>query len=369
MTFNYMAVSNHGDMVGGGEYAFIDVLKTTPYPYRPIAILPKEGELYNRLKDNRIKAEAVPLPRICIKNLLKIIKAVMQLYKIAKVEKADFIYANGSRAAIYSALVGFCYIIPVIWHCRVAESDRKLDFFLCRSVTKIIANSYATAKRFKRKFLGKVNVVHNGIDLSAYRNYSPLENKILPFEWEVILVVARVSKWKRHDLVIDAFERIAEDNPKCHLFCIGQKDNYERFWWEKLQNRSQKSEFSSRIHWLGKIDNVVPWYKRARLLILSSDNEPFGRVIVEAMASGLPVIATNGGGVPEIISNGESGILVKPNDSIAISRAIVKLLNDIDLNNKIIINGIERSKQFSLDNHIKNLFNVFNEVVKNSKNY
>jgi glycosyltransferase involved in cell wall biosynthesis len=206
-------------------------------------------------------------------------------------------------------------------------------------------------------------VVHNGLDIGWLRDESVPRPGLIGNAWKVILVVARISRWKRHDLVLSAFERIAGLESKVHLVCLGSSDPLEPEWWDYLQERSHQSAFSNRIHWVGHVEDVRPWYRAAYMLVLASENEAFGRVLVEAMACGLPVIATKNGGVPEIVRHGKEGFLVLPGNSEEIAEAMSKMLKDQPLRESLGRFAEKRAEHFSLDSHVEMMIKVFDDVI------
>jgi glycosyltransferase involved in cell wall biosynthesis len=282
---------------------------------------------------------------------------------VCKTQDIGLIYANGSRAAFYGGVVGRLCSIPVIWHCRVSEPDPYLDFILLRIIDRVITNSKATATRFSPHFNNKIDTVYNGFDLKWLKEATISKQTWISDEWISILVVARVSQWKRHDLILAAFEKIALTEKKAHLICVGEKDYSEPAWWDELQEKTKCSKFSERIHWIGAAADIRPWYCAASMMVLSSINEPFGRVVVEAMAYGVPVIATQSGGIPEIITHKQNGILVPENNVDAIAEAIMKILHDEFLKKRIVEEGLQRAEVFSIDLHVEKMVKIFNDVM------
>jgi glycosyltransferase involved in cell wall biosynthesis len=351
-------------MLGGGEYSFLDLLSHLPAPWNTLAVVPGQGELLTKLEQKGIETQVVPTPSIRPWHILSILSSLKTFFNLFRKYRAALIYANGSRAALYGGVVGRLLNLPVIWHCRIAESDVHLDFMLQRLSSKIITNSKATANRFRRHFRSKVRVVYNGVDIEWLRDVSVPRSGLIENEWRVILVVARVSRWKRHDLALSAFEYIAKSNPDCHLVCLGAKDASDPEWWDSLQDRTRRSPLSNRIHWIGQVEDVRPWYRAASLLVLVSENEPFGRVLVEAMAFGVPVVATRTGGIPEVVRDGQDGLLVAPGRVDEIAQAMLKLLNNDALRKEMTRSALEQAKMFSLDAHVAKMNEVFEDTIK-----
>jgi glycosyltransferase involved in cell wall biosynthesis len=327
-------------------------------------VVPKEGELADKLQKKTIETQVIPLPALRPWFFIKIISSLGKFFTICKFYRPALIYANGSRAAFYGGIVGRILSLPVVWHCRIADPDKYLDILLARLCNHIVVNSQATARRFGAHFQPKLTVIYNGLDLQWSKDNRIKKPAQIKDEWEVILVVARISKWKRHDLALSAFEKVAKSYPKAHLVCLGAKDRSEPEWWDNLQDMSYRSVFSDRIHWIGHVDDVRPWYRVAQVLVLPSINEPFGRVLVEAMSCGVPVIATNSGGVPEIVRHSQDGLLVAPEKDDAIAEALMEMLTDDALREGFGQSARERSESFSLDTHIAKMLYVFQDIIK-----
>jgi glycosyltransferase involved in cell wall biosynthesis len=359
MTRPWLALSNHATFIGGGEHSFFDLISRFPENFPAIASLPSEGVLAKKARERGIATVISPLPPIGPCHMLRMASSIRRLRDVCRTERVRLIYANGSRAAFYGGTVGRLCSIPVIWHCRVSDPDPFLDFLLLRLVDRIIANSGATALRFPFAFQGKIERVYNGFDLEWLREPNVTKPALIEDDWTPILVVARVSRLKRHDLILSAFERIARVEKKTHLICLGGQDHDDPSWWNELQDKAMTSPFANRIHWVGGVDDVRPWYRAASLMILSSTNEAFGRVVIEAMASGVPVVATRSGGIPEIITHMKNGILVPENDANAISDAVLTILQDPSLKGRLGGEGFKRAECFGMEAHIQKMVDVF----------
>lgn len=361
-----LAISNHGIMLGGGEHSFFGLISRLPDNWQAISVMPCEGELAERFRNKKIETQILPLPAIRPWLIADIVDSVKSYFNVCKRHCPVMIYANGSRAALYGGVVGRILKLPVIWHCRIADPDVYLDFLLSKLSSLIVANSQATAHRFRPCVQPKVRIIYNGVDIEWLKDRTVKKPDFIQDDWKTMLTVARVSRWKRHDVVLSAFEHVAASDPKVHLVCLGSKDASEPEWWDHLQEKSRRSPFSSRIHWVGQVEDVRPWYRAAHMLILGSENEPFGRVLIEAMACGVPVVATRSGGVPEVVRHGEDGFLVVPGNVEEMAAAIVKILRDESLRERLVKSGRERANFFSLDAHVAKMVQIFENTLPKS---
>jgi len=358
-----LCISDHSNMLGGGEYSFLDLLHYLPAPLKTIAVVPSNGELSLLLREVGVETHIIQLSTIRLWTLHKMLKTMKQIVNLCRKIQPALIYSNGSRAAFYAGASKPFHKLPVIWHCRIADRDPYLDLLLVYLTNLIVTNSLATAKRFKSNFQQKIKVIHNGVDIKWMTDMAVEKPKLIQDDWKVILKVARVSRRKKHNVILDAFEQVAGLIPDAHLFCIGAKDVAESEWWDFLQKRTQQSVYSERIHWVGQVEDVRPWYRAADILVLGSLGEAFGRVLVEAMACGVTVIATRSGGVPEIVRHGQDGLLVPPGNIDEMAEAMTKMLQDESLRKRASHSAQERAGLFSLDNHVDRMVQIFEETI------
>ncbi len=199
------------------------------------------------------------------------------------------------------------------------------------NVDALIPCSHALAKRILAKFPEverKVHVAHNGFDWNVFVRDRDATSS-LPGELvnqDFILNVAAYEHKKGHDILLKAFHRLTVDYPQLKLVLVGGGNTaYDRI--------------SQLIVDLGLIDKVTvirelphtkiaPYYEHAQVFVLASRKEPFGLVLLEAGAFGLPVIASRVGGITEIISAPNLGVLIEPEDHEALANSLRSVLND-----------------------------------------
>jgi glycosyltransferase involved in cell wall biosynthesis len=139
-------------------------------------------------------------------------------------------------------------------------------------------------------------------------------------------VFGRLNAWKGQQIAIDA---LAQLPPDCHLWIVGAPLFGEQAFEAELRAQAARLGVASRAHFLGFRDDIATLMRAADVVVHASVlPEPFGRVVVEGMLARRPVIATRGGGVTEIIADGENGMLVPPGDAGALARAVTVLRDD-----------------------------------------
>jgi len=350
-------LSQHADMIGGGEYSLFDLLRGLPAAYVPLLIAPGAGELTRRAQAAGIEVQHLPLPPVGMQTP----GALRAWRRWLKQQRPDLLHANGSRAALYGGLAAAGLKMPLIFHCRVNTADPRLDWLLARLTTRIVANSHATAARFAGLCPQRTVVVHNGIDMPA----TPMlhDHRIELGGGRMLLCVARLSRWKRHDLLIEAFADLAESLRDLQLVLVGGADPHDPGWENDLKQLALCFPCHERIHFVGHSDAMADWYRVAHLLLLPSRAEPFGRVVIEAMASGVPVIAANAGGPAEIITSGSNGLLIDDDTPNGWSTGMRRLLADAPLHAAIAAAGRRRASDFSLAAHVAKMVRLFDNVL------
>lgn len=354
-------------MVGGGEYSFLELTSNLQGKWNVICFVPQEADLASRLRSRGLTTEIVPMPPIRPWFVLRIIASLMEHHLTIRKYKPVLLYANGSRAALYAGIAGRIAGLPVLWHCRIVDPDPYLDPILCRLAHRIIANSEATAHRFAPAFQRKTAVIYNAVDLRWLKDESVKKPGQLENNWKIILVVSQISRMKRHDVILSAFDRVAKIRPDLHLVCVGPVDHSNPRWWSYLQDRTTQSEFTRRIHWIGEVDDPRGWYRSASVLVLASEKESFGRVLVEAMACGVPVIATETGGIPEVLRGGQDGLLVPPGNEQDLADSIARLLDDRSLRERLSKVSLERAKAFNLPALVNRISQIIEDSIAHER--
>ncbi|OGZ66108.1 MAG: hypothetical protein A3D34_02965 [Candidatus Staskawiczbacteria bacterium RIFCSPHIGHO2_02_FULL_33_16] len=176
-------------------------------------------------------------------------------------------------------------------------------------------------------------------------------------EIPVILMVGRLSKTKDQPTLFRALSIILKKQP-AHLVIVG--DGTEKL---KLINLATQLNLTENIAFLGFQDNPYKYMKRASVFVLSSLQEGFGNVIVEAMACGTPVVATNcASGPSEIIQDRINGLLVAPQNEEALASLIIKVLNNPSLAKTLSIEGKKRSEFFSIKKSVEEYEKIFQTI-------
>lgn len=222
-----------------------------------------------------------------------------------------------------------------------------------------VAVSHAAAEFVTRPMgEGPVRVVPNGADVELFASAHPAE---LP-EGRRILFVNRLDPRKGFRVMVQAFRQLASERPDVVLVVAG--DGPERPRVNELPASARK-----RLVMLGNVahEDLPPYHAAAELFCApATGRESFGIVLVEAMAAGLPIVATDIPGYREVVRDDIEGVLVPPHDADALADAIDHLLDDADLAKRLAGSGRQRAQRYSWDTVAKEIEEIYREVTGKS---
>lgn len=342
-----VAYVNHTGHVSGAERVLLDILRGLDRTrFEPYVICPAEGRLRKEIEVEGISC--LPLPPVSVRFAMRpdrLVRAVASLGRtiLALRERVvelrpDLVHANTIRSGIAATVATVGTGIPVLWHVHdilpkhpfstvirgLAKASRR---------TQIIAVSHATAREFcgGLDFRGRVRTIHNGTDLTKFPSKNGCNSEFrkklaIPDGAFLVCAVGQICARKGLQELVEAFRQIQRRAPRMHLAIVGRAVfRHEEVYLESLQAAAKALGCSDRIHFTGELRDVSPVLQAADLLVLNSRQEPFGLVLIEAMSSGTPVLATRVGGIPEIVRDRENGWLVEPGDTEGLASRLLEL--------------------------------------------
>jgi glycosyltransferase involved in cell wall biosynthesis len=252
-----------------------------------------------------------------------------------------------------------------VWHARIASRDVLLDNFLVKNTSRIIAVSQAVKKRFSGLGEKKVSIIYNGVDIKkfipGFRNSTLADKFGINKKDCVVSVVGRFSPEKGHRYLVGAVELIKNEIPNLKILMIGTGNSEST---NNLKREIKRSGTGSNFIFTGFTDNTAEMLKLSDMFCLPSLSEGFSRSLLEAMACGLPVIATSVGGNAEIVKNGVNGILVPPKNPDALAEAIKELSGSREKAGRM---GSEARKlteeKFSIEGNSGKTENLYEEII------
>jgi len=210
----------------------------------------------------------------------------------------------------------------------------KIERWLHTKMACIIANNreaIAQLANDEQVAQQKLKLIYNGLDIQRFNNLNQLDAKAIRKQFALndsaltMLVVANLIPYKGHATLLRALAQIQNQLPSSwQLICVGNKTEYLT----ELESEARNLNLTANVHWLGKQTSVQPLLAITDMAICCSYEEGFSNAVIEAMAAGLPVIATKVGGNPEAVIDGETGLIVPARDATALATAIASLAAD-----------------------------------------
>jgi glycosyltransferase involved in cell wall biosynthesis len=243
------------------------------------------------------------------------------------------VHTNSAKMHLIAGTAARLRRLPVVWHMRDLLTDDGAREWLRRAVRRIRPEVIAISDAVAAQFEGMpciVRVVPNGIPIDRFAPGPPSEGLRkeleLPEGAPVACVVGRLTPWKGHRTLLCAWQEVTARVPDACLLIVGEVAFWEDSYADELRSLAEELGIAGSVTWAGFRDDVPDVLRLADVLVLASTDEPFGRVVIEGMAAGLPVVATASGGVPEIVVDGETGLLVPPEEPGPMGEAIAEVL-------------------------------------------
>ena len=238
----------------------------------------------------------------------------------------------GTRAAIALGEIGHRkpYVVSTVHSSRIrSDEDRQM----LRELTPRMDQLIAVSKMMERKLIDEgrtatpVRLIYNGVDLSRYDEQEPCCT--LPEEYgmepgsQIVGVVARLEPEKGHPTLLEAWPQVLRSVPDAYLLIVGEGSRREA-----LEAQARHLRIAHRVVFTGRRDDVPAVTAALDVAVLPSYREAQGLSILEAMALSRPVVASDVGGIPEMITDGVTGLLVPPHDADTLAAAITRVLLD-----------------------------------------
>ena len=214
----------------------------------------------------------------------------------------------------------------------------------------------------------KVETLYYGIDTKEIRSHAEPKETIrerwnIPADTFVVGIVGRLEKQKGQELLLQACAKLKDKIPNLRLMIVGDETVGQSGELQRLKKFANELSLADQVVFTGYQNPpgvIVPVFD---VSVLATRKETFGLVILEAMALGVPVIATNAGGVPEIIEDGVNGLLVTPDDSGALAKALMELYEKVDLRQRLATAGKQAVEtRFSIEAQVVGLERALSEA-------
>lgn len=368
----YISPPSH---IGGGEISLLLILKHLDKErFKPRLICYSEGPFVERAR--ALGIEVVVLKRGSLPSSLSL---VLNIIRYIKEKEIDLVHINSLdiRAGIASWLAG----VPFVGHLRVIFPFTWRDRLFVRLSRKVVAVSNAVVNAFcrEKKILEeKFIVVPNAVEIPEDITPAQLRKEFkIPKNAKLIGAVGRIDPYKGYEYFINAASLINRYREDVYFFIIGgvsDEDIDGKKYLERLEKQVSEKGLEEVIFFTGFRKDILEVIKALEILIVPSVvikkdrgevTEGFGRVAIEAMAAGVPVVASDIGGLREIIEDGISGILVPPGEPEKIAEAVIKILENDNFKDSLKENGKRRFETlYTPERYMGSLNAIYNDILK-----
>jgi len=347
-------IHQSAELYGSDKTLYYLVSKINLNPdFNAIVVLPSIGPLKDLLEKNDIRVIVFPVIKVSrsffkIKKIialpLVIAKTTKKLKKLLKDEKIDVIHSN-TLAVLLGAFFSKRYNIKHVWHVHEIIKKPKIvsiiyPLLVSKFSNKVIFNSKASKDflcKNNKKLLSKSVINLNGMlrsePVTSDLNQVKIRKQLFGAEEPdlIMALVGRISKWKGQKLLLNSFKNLREKHNNLKLVFVGSAPPNQEHLVNELQSQIDTLKLNSSCKIIPFQENIWSiWDSIDFAVVPSTEPEPFGLVALEAMLAKKPVIASNHGGLKEIILDNHTGYFFQPNDSKALSSSIEKLIENND---------------------------------------
>jgi len=360
--------------------------------YRPNAYLPQFEELGVQiilLEGDDGSEAALPVPstggsrqeatgrlRSSLSSTYSIVRQVapgaIRLYQIIRREKIDLVHLNdvfiSNREGVVAArLAG----VPCLSHIRAFEQLTRFDRYLTRYVDAFVYISQAIAAAHEEQGMPaeRGRVIYNALapeEFDAVGDRASARAELgLEESDQVVGLIGRLVAWKGHRVFLPAMAALAKTHPRLRCLIVGDGEVTEPTYQHELEVQTAELGLSKHVIFTGYRSGIPALLPALDVLVhCSLRPEPFGRVIIEGMAAGVPIVGAADGAVPEIVEDGRSGLLTPPGDAGALAEAVGRLLDDQSLAESMRQAARQRvCALFNVDTHVQKIQTVYRELL------
>jgi glycosyltransferase involved in cell wall biosynthesis len=380
-------VTDLGDAVGGAERSLLSLVEELDQArYELHAVVGEDGRFASLLRGAHVSVTVARLGTIArTRNPLKLalyglylVHGVLWLARLIRRHRVEIVHANKNTLAIHAIPAAWLAGAASVWHVRnAARHFGRVGAWLVRRCSRLVFVSGSLAAPFREAFpeaAEKMTVVHEGIEPSLYAGREQGTDfrdalGVQPGE-RLVGTVGRLTPWKGQDDFLRAAALVARTHPEVRFLVVGDcvssaaERATDQAFRERLHALARELGLADRVTFTGYREDVAAVMNALDVFALPSHEEPFGLVVLEAMAAGRPIVATRAGGVPEIVRDGADALLVPPREPEALAAAINRLLDDASLAERLARSAEARAAaDFPLWRHAARMREVYERLA------
>ena len=331
-------IVNHAGRMAGAEAGLLNIVDYMPSDRFSFEAATPKGPIAAALAERNVRTMLLPMRRIrrtlnpvtLARYAISMATVIPGLVRRIRRSNISLVHANSNIAQLYAGPAARRAGVPCVWHCR----DLVDLGFVGRILAKNSCHTIAISEAVKSHLIeagqssDRMTVIHNCVDPDRFSGNSAgdaVRSELgVPAQAFLIASAGQLVPWKRHEMLIHAVPRIIEAHPHAVFMVVGSD-----IFGENARYRAELQAMAKgRVIFTGYRHDMPAMMAAIDLLVHPAEREPFGRVILEAMAAGKPVVAVDSCGPSEIVKQGSTGILVKRSDPNLIATAVCKLMSE-----------------------------------------
>jgi len=330
-----LAVMPLGTALGGSEQSFRQLLihgRGSSVEWTVVFL--RDGPLVEEMRSLGVSVHLIEAGRF--RNVATRLRAISRIARLARARGADVMLGWLAAGQVMSGAAALFAGVPAVWFQagtpRPDALDRLATLLPARCVIVVSRDAGTAQSRVwpqRRQSLVYAGASLAAFDPAALRAPAEMRARLgLPAAGPLIGMVGRLQRWKGMHVFIAAMARVRRSHPDARAVIVGAPHETEPRYADELRAQSTSLGLDGVLTFAGFQSNIPEWMQAMDVFVHASDREPFGIVVIEAMALGKPVIAGSAGGPAEIITDGVDGQLVAYGDDAALAKAILRYLDD-----------------------------------------
>ncbi len=351
--------------VGGVETGTLDLSKYLVRLGHKSVVVSAGGSLVKELEASGAKHYALAVNK---KSIISIFKLIPELAQIIKKEEIDIVHAR-SRVPAWIAYFACRRTRAVFITTCHGYYQKHLFSSVMGWAKRVIVLSNVIARHMIEDFSvphERIRLVPRSVDLERFKYLDPQAKRKEDFN---VAIIGRITPLKGHLHFIKAMARVSRLVPRLKIWIVGDAPASKEAYKEEVQVLVRRLGIWHCTEFLGTQRDIPGILAHLDLVVLATTtHEAFGRVVVEAMAAGVPVVATKVGGVVDIIEDGKNGILVPPADPKSMADAVMRIFNDPQLARELAEDAYAKVKEkYNVELMVKNTLDVYRQALSNFK--
>lgn len=339
--------------------------------------LPKEHSLQEKPTYTKAKGYPGITPllkgaRAAVTFAFETLPAALRLSSVLREENPDIIHVcNGFRGNLDAIVAARMTGIPCIVHCKGFDKHSFIERIFAPDVAAAVCMTVAIEEHCKAQNVAapEYHVIYDGLDLAEFRptrdRDDVREELGIDPDAPVVGVVGNIQEWKGQHVLLEAMTEVVKTHPNAVALIVGGPHRSGRAYADGLRKYAEDNGLEDNVVFTGAREDVPDVMNAMDVIAHTSvRGEPFGRVIIEGMSVGRPVVATAAGGVPEFVHDGEDGILVQPGDASELASVLLRIFDDDALRDRLSAGALESVKRFSVENHVEEITGLYRRVAE-----